>query len=1031
MQILFIRSSVWEGELIMCDIDNISRNRIANDLNCNFFVEAGAGSGKTTMLVQRMVAMIEAGVDVEKICAITFTKAAAAEFYSRFQEELMKRNSVNSRRALENIDLCFMGTIDAFCNMVINEHPVEAGVPIGATVKSNDELKAAYAREYTRIIKGDYGEELQEKARNFEGIHNNSIDKFLLIMFELMGYRTDQFIYDKPSESALKRIQDAEVKIKSIVSLLLEHEELLHNTKNVYGAWEYLVSNQRLLLDSWDGRYVEVMDVVKKISDIRLAKDADLTLLGPYAESAFNLEGNRTITYNVDIDGPLGIYQEFKEYQYSVSMDFVASAVHPVAAHLKKQGIMGFFDYLLYLRNLLHDDAKNGGKLIKHIYNRHSYFLIDEFQDTDPIQAEIFFFITAKEPKEDWKECVPHPGSLFIVGDPKQSIYRFRGADVGAYKVVRGLFDGEKGEVLNMLRNFRSTTKLCKWFNEVFSQIMGEETIDQSKFQPIPIDNHKNEENCLAELSDASNELDGVYKYKTDDIGGDAEAISEIINRLVNNPEYSIDGEPINYSDFMVITKNKKDIDNYIKEFVDQGIPYRVEGKVLFRECPSLKATIAAFKAAAVPEVREYVFAARRLGFDVNRLKCLNNNMTPVALFDLILDKEKIFEKFGTENIEYLYFAEELLRNEVGLSMEESALFLENLMKGDSGEERCINLDENSNRVHIANLHKVKGLQSKIVILAQGSSFINKVDSRSSDNKCWIFKIGHYGDIATKKYNNAADDEKASNEAEYYRLMYVAATRAKNVLFIADPKKKNYWQDIKELAPNDFKLKECEVNVGSDITKTSPLTNEEHIVPIMTNSCNRKTYEILRPSKIRTVSEDSDETFVPEDVMYADEVPEGNPALVGTMVHRLMEKLVSSGGWQGSDDILVNSIVEEYGLNISAKLASIVSVLRNGGYAQENGMNQDILHTLLNADQVFCEVPFCYMNDRREMFNGVMDAIYYVDNKWHIVDYKTNANGHGLDEVYKEQLNSYINAFKELTGMDADAKTYHIDLRTA
>lgn len=1021
---------MWEGELIMCDIDKISRNRIADDINCNFFVEAGAGSGKTTMLVQRMVAMIEAGIDVEKICAITFTKAAAAEFYSRFQEELMKRNSDNCKRALENIDLCFMGTIDSFCNMIINEHPVEAGVPIGATVKNDEELKAAYTREYTRIIRGEYGDELQGKAINFEKVHDSSIDKFLLLMPELMGYRTDEFIYDKPNEIMLKRIQDAEVKIKSILSSLLKHEELLHDIKAVRTAWNNLVSNRRLLLGSWDGRYVAVMKAIKSIAGIRLIKESDLTLLGPYAESAFVLAGNRNMTYNVDPDGSLGIYQEFREYQYSVSMDFVASSVHPIADELKKQGVMGFFDYLLCLRNLLHEDARSGGKLIKHIYDRHSYFLIDEFQDTDPIQAEIFFYITAKEPRKDWKKCVPQPGSLFIVGDPKQSIYRFRGADVGSYKVVRGLFDGEKGEVLNMLRNFRSTSKLCKWFNEAFSQILGEETVEQSKFQSIPIDYPGNDGENAPTLDNSSNEFGGVYKYKTVEKDGDAVNISKIINKLVDNPEYLIDGKRITYSDFMVITKNKTVIDDCLREFVNHSIPYRVEGKVLFQECPALKATIAAFRAAAVPEVREYTFVARRLGFDIDRLKSLNSNMMPTALFDLILDKEQIFEKFGTENIEYLYFAEELLRNQVGLSMEDAAIFLQNLLEGGSGEERCINLDENSNRVHIANLHKVKGLQAKIVILAQGTSFANKVSSRSADNKCWIFSVGKYNDIATKKYSEVADDEKASREAEYYRLMYVAATRAENVLLIADPGKKNYWEDIKELAPNDFRLRD-EDDSSSEATEVDAPLNDEHIVPITFSTCNSKTYEILRPSKIKLVRADSDEIFVPEETMYADEVPKGNPALVGTMVHRLMEKLVSSGGWQGSDDLLVNSIVEEYGLDISAKLASVVSVLRNGGYVQENDIAQDILQTLLNADQVFCEVPFCYMNERREMFNGVMDAIYCIDNEWHIVDYKTNADGHGLDNVYREQLNSYIDAFKELTGLDADAKTYHIDLRTA
>ena len=133
------------------EIDTLSRNKIVSDIKTNFVVEAGAGSGKTTMLVNRMVAMVEAGIPIDKICAITFTKAAANEFYERFQNLLIKRSNPDyvwedtghagqllcpteetrprCEEALKNIDLCFMGTIDSFCNMVLSEHPSTAKIP--------------------------------------------------------------------------------------------------------------------------------------------------------------------------------------------------------------------------------------------------------------------------------------------------------------------------------------------------------------------------------------------------------------------------------------------------------------------------------------------------------------------------------------------------------------------------------------------------------------------------------------------------------------------------------------------------------------------------------------------------------------------------------------------------------------------------------------------------------------------------------------------------------------------------------------
>ena len=142
--------------------DTISRQKIVDKTDSNFFVEAGAGSGKTTILVKRMVAMVEQGLDVSKICAITFTKAAAGEFYDRFQKALIERSTAPTvegfvqkpgelgnpdnvtrercLKALNDIDLCFMGTIDSFCNMILSEHPAKAGIPSNAAVLSYEDM---------------------------------------------------------------------------------------------------------------------------------------------------------------------------------------------------------------------------------------------------------------------------------------------------------------------------------------------------------------------------------------------------------------------------------------------------------------------------------------------------------------------------------------------------------------------------------------------------------------------------------------------------------------------------------------------------------------------------------------------------------------------------------------------------------------------------------------------------------------------------------------------------------------------------
>ena len=122
---------------------------------------------------------------------------------------------------------------------------------------------------------------------------------------------------------------------------------------------------------------------------------------------------------------------------------------------------------------------------------------------------------------------------------------------------------------------------------------------------------------------------------------------------------------------------------------------------------------------------------------------------------------------------------------------------------------------------------------------------------------------------------------------------------------------------------------------------------------------------------------------------------------------------------------------EPYEKELYNALFDVADKMRHGGYEQLNGLPQDMLGTLLAADEVYCEVPFCYTDkgdNGLTIWNGIMDVVYCSQGVWHIVDYKTNADGTNLDKKYQGQLNAYIKAFKENTGFDADAKTYHIDI---
>ena len=165
---------------------------------------------------------------------------------------------------------------------------------------------------------------------------------------------------------------------------------------------------------------------------------------------------------------------------FSPALEAVRKFVVDQSAQRKEEGHAGFHDLLVWARDMLRDnpDAR------RRFQRRFHHLLVDEFQDTDPIQAEIAFFLAgdpddrAGSMSKDWEAIVPTPGKLFMVGDPKQSIYRFRRADIVTMAHVRNHLVHESTP---LQQNFRSQQSIISWVNHVFSRWMRNE--DGSELQ--------------------------------------------------------------------------------------------------------------------------------------------------------------------------------------------------------------------------------------------------------------------------------------------------------------------------------------------------------------------------------------------------------------------------------------------------------------------------------------------------------------------------------------------------------------------
>ncbi|NNK64565.1 MAG: UvrD-helicase domain-containing protein, partial [Gemmatimonadetes bacterium] len=265
----------------------------------------------------------------------------------------------------------------------------------------------------------------------------------------------------------------------------------------------------------------------------------------------------------------------WQAHRYGPVMELVRGAAQAFAHHRRRTGQLTFHDLLVLARDLL----SGSPSARRSLGERWRYLLVDEFQDTDPLQAELLFLL-ASEPDDDggaeraWAQLTPRPGALFVVGDPKQSIYRFRRADIALYGRVRERF-AEFGAVVALTTNFRSTPPIEAIVDGVFAPdattapglFPGEATDVQAGYAPLD-----------TRPAGPGKPEGGVYRYTLPaDVGRrdelvdvDAQSLATwIAGRLAQGrkPE-----------DFLVLTRTRRGLDRYARALEAHAIPVAVSG---------------------------------------------------------------------------------------------------------------------------------------------------------------------------------------------------------------------------------------------------------------------------------------------------------------------------------------------------------------------------------------------------------------------------------------------------------------------
>ncbi|MGH7552952.1 MAG: UvrD-helicase domain-containing protein, partial [Longimicrobiales bacterium] len=466
--------------------DAAARSRIEEDLDTNLLVEAGAGAGKTRAMVGRMVALIRAGrAHIAQIAAVTFTRKAAAELRERFQTELEKEllvartdddTAIATRMdaALRDIDRAFVGTIHSFCARLLRERPLDAGIDPGfreLMAGEEQRLRREYWSKHVERLAAEGDDSLGDLSR--VGLRPAQ----LFTLFEtLTDYADVSFPSEpvpRPDPSPARRELEA----------LMEEAEPLMPVEEPEAGWDELQTAIRSLRFyrrlGWedDVRFLDALasafsspnriTIVRWDEEAKVAAKALSNRFNDFASE--DGVGGRTLS-------------QWYAHRYPVALSFAGRAATEYAEERRRAGMLSFQDLLMLTAELLRSRPAAREELSE----RYRFVLVDEFQDTDPVQAEVLFLLAA-EAAADWHGAVPRPGALFVVGDPKQSIYRFRRADITLYSQVKERFRSF-GAVLELTANFRSRPPIERFVNETFRRHFPKEpTAQQAAFAPMRV----------------------------------------------------------------------------------------------------------------------------------------------------------------------------------------------------------------------------------------------------------------------------------------------------------------------------------------------------------------------------------------------------------------------------------------------------------------------------------------------------------------------------------------------------------------
>jgi len=824
--------------------DHDVREAVRTGLGQSAFVEAGAGTGKSTTLVSRIVSIVADDSDpvpLRNVAAITFTERAGGELRNKVRDALVARSVADRSHdglghALLDVDVAIIGTIHSFALTILREHVVAAGLPLGFEVADGSGAAKARSRHMVEV----WAERLPEEDRQ------HLIDAGIsLVQLRPLAERLDEM---------RMRIDPSTISPPVLIDIQAQaHEVAAGLSGMIRDALGGCASSDDSLAQHIAGLLSQLRDELTNAdvaSVIRVREQ--------WAEDwskAFKPGNRGTMGAWESQGGPRAVRDRIKEWEQPVRAlldapleNALRQAVAVACDELARQqaervaaGELEFDDLLLLCRSLL----RNKPEVRRTVARRFRTVLVDEFQDTDPVQWEIIRLVTSDPSDED---AVPQPGRLVVVGDPKQAIYSFRGADIRTYLAAQEAFPGEQ---YPLTTNFRSVEPIVNWVNDVFGQLFV-----ASAVQPgyLPLQPHHAPSSAeppgppVVVLRDPAPPEAGPED--TEEAGGDQEPprsrdleprlVASTIRQAVDDAWQITEPTPDHtqrhyqracaYRDVAVLVPSRTGVPDLLDAFDRLGIPYRSADARIVLDRPAVSGLVSALRVLNDPDdqfslwwaLKSPLFGCaddellryRQSGGDwrIGRLQHGGGHGVvesaldvlarlreswvapqPAGVLDALVDSTRLFETlalvprgvFDSDCVRMLQGHARSWQDGGGVGLDDYLAAVDDLANNTSRATLDEPDDRDDDAVRISTIHSAKGLEFPVVALAGMS-----IGTRNDPEVVGVRSDGgveiNVARVKTAGYASWKEEESDPREqAELLRLLYVACTRARDHLIVS------------------------------------------------------------------------------------------------------------------------------------------------------------------------------------------------------------------------------------------------------